>query len=52
MDDGKAAQINYDKETFLDDLIEEHLIKHEVEMTKTAGIDAMVQLAVIADVSA
>jgi hypothetical protein len=51
LDEGKAAQIGYDKETFLDDLIEEHLVNHEGEMTKTSGIDAMVRPAVIADVS-
>jgi hypothetical protein len=49
-DEGKAKQIGYDKETFLDDLIEEHLGTHEVEMNKTIVTDAMVRTAVIADI--
>jgi hypothetical protein len=49
VDDGKWNEIGYDKATFLDDLIETHLAKHEGEMMKTAAIDTMVQPGVLED---
>ena len=50
-DDGKADKIGYDKETFLDELIEEYHGRHEVEMKKTMDTYGIVENGVIAAVT-